>query len=118
RPSAVRSRDSTTTIRTKLVVMMTMDGASDSTVIRATSWTTRSDRPAPVPRSTLMADCANDATGHAMQSRVTSADKVAARFNSARVGFTNSDSGWTRFIADPPTSGHACAAASFLTAHL
>ena len=56
RPSAVRSSDSTTTIRTKRVVMMTIDGASDRTVIRPTSWTTRSVRPAPVPRSMLMAD--------------------------------------------------------------
>ena len=40
-PRAVRSRDRTTTIRTKLVVMMTIDGARDSTVISPTSWTTR-----------------------------------------------------------------------------
>ena len=38
-PIAVRSSDSTTTMRTKLVTMMRIDGASDRTVIRATSWT-------------------------------------------------------------------------------
>ena len=37
RPMAVRSRERTTTIRTKEVVMMTIDGASDRTVSRPTS---------------------------------------------------------------------------------
>ena len=55
RPSAVRSSDSTTTIRTKLVVIMMIDGASDRTVSRPTSWTTRSVSPPPVPRSRLIA---------------------------------------------------------------
>ena len=55
RPSAWRSSDSTTMIRTNEVVMITIDGASDSTVIRPTSCTTRSVRPAPVPRSMFTA---------------------------------------------------------------
>ena len=42
RPSAVRSNDSTTTMRTKLVIMIRIDGAIDSTVIRATICTMRS----------------------------------------------------------------------------
>src|SRR5690606_14979063 len=61
-------------------------GARDSTVISATSCTTRSDRPAPVPRSILMADWAKAATGHATQARVASSDNRAARFRSAFVG--------------------------------
>ena len=56
RPRAVRSSDRTTMIRTKLVVMMTIDGARDRTVIRPTSWTTRWVRPAPVPRSMFRAE--------------------------------------------------------------
>jgi hypothetical protein len=36
RPSAVRSSDSTTTMRTKLVIMMMIEGAMDSTVTSAT----------------------------------------------------------------------------------
>ena len=42
RPSAVRSSDSTTTMRTKLVIMMMIDGAMDSTVISATICSMRS----------------------------------------------------------------------------
>ena len=53
--SAVRNSESTTEIRTKDVVMITIDGANDSTVSSATSWTTRSVRPAPVPRLTFNA---------------------------------------------------------------
>jgi hypothetical protein len=55
RPRAVRSSDSTTTIRTNEVVIITIDGASDRTVSRPTSCTTRSVRPPPVPRSRLIA---------------------------------------------------------------
>ena len=55
RPSAWRSKESTTVMRTNEVVIITMDGASDSTVSRPPSWTTRSVRPAPVPRFRLMA---------------------------------------------------------------
>ena len=42
RPIAVRSSDSTTTMRVNEVTMIRIDGASDSTVIRPTSWTARS----------------------------------------------------------------------------
>ncbi len=55
KPSAVRNKDSTTVMRTNEVVMITIEGASDSTVIRPTSCTTRSVRPAPEPRFRLIA---------------------------------------------------------------
>src|SRR5690606_19443500 len=95
RPRAVRSRLRTTTMRTKLVVMITIDGASDSTVIRPISWTTRSVRPAPVPRSMLMAapeaaSWARAATGQIHASRVAISDSRAARLSSARVGTAKS----------------------------
>ena len=49
RPSAVRSSDSTTTMRTKLVIMIRIEGAIDSTVIRAMICTMRSvKRPLPL----------------------------------------------------------------------
>jgi len=54
-PSAVLRRESTTTILTNEVVIMTMDGASERTVRRPTSCITRCVRPAPVPRSMLTA---------------------------------------------------------------
>ncbi len=46
-PSAVRSSDSTTTMRVNEVIMIRIDGASDSTVISAISWMTRSLSPPP-----------------------------------------------------------------------
>ena len=46
-PSAVRRSDSTTTIRVNEVIITRIDGASESTVISAISWMTRSVRPAP-----------------------------------------------------------------------
>ena len=49
-PMAVRSIDRTTVIRTKLVTMIRMEGATDSTVISAISWMTRSLTPEPWPR--------------------------------------------------------------------
>ena len=52
RPIAVRSSDSTTTIRTNDVVITRMDGASDSTVIAAIICTMPDVSPCPVPRST------------------------------------------------------------------
>ncbi|MNQ81664.1 hypothetical protein D3C85_966960 [compost metagenome] len=91
-PSAVRSRDSTTMMRTKLVVMMTMEGASDSTVISPTSCTTRCVRPAPDPRSILMAEpfcatsCASAPRGQTRHRAVVISDSRAARFSSAREG--------------------------------
>jgi hypothetical protein len=42
------------TARVNDVIMTRIDGASDSTVISAISWTTRSVRPAPWPKLTLM----------------------------------------------------------------
>ena len=53
-PSAVRSSDSTTTIRVNDVIITRIDGASDSTVISAINWITRSVRPVPWPKLTLM----------------------------------------------------------------
>src|SRR5258705_7611299 len=48
RPNAVRSSDRTTTMRTKLVIMMMIDGAMDRTVISATICSMRSvKRPLP-----------------------------------------------------------------------
>ena len=44
-PSAVRRSDSTTTMRVNDVIMIRIDGASDSTVMKAISWITRSVSP-------------------------------------------------------------------------
>ena len=57
-PSAVRNSDSTTTMRVNDVIMTRIDGASDNTVNSATSWITRSVRPLPCPKLTLMS-CAD-----------------------------------------------------------
>ena len=57
-PSAVRNSDSTTTMRVNDVIMTRIDGASDNTVNSATSWITRSVRPLPCPKFTLMS-CAD-----------------------------------------------------------
>ena len=58
-PSAVRSSDSTTTMRVNDVIMMRIDGASDSTVSSAISWIARSvTPPLPPPRLMLMS-CAS-----------------------------------------------------------
>ena len=46
-PSAVRNSDSTTTMRVNDVIMIRIDGASDSTVISAISWMMRSFSPPP-----------------------------------------------------------------------
>ncbi len=70
KPSAVRSRDRTTTMRMNEVVMMTIDGASDSTVIRPTIWMTRADRLPPLPRSTLTV-CAITSCGRIMIAKPT-----------------------------------------------
>jgi len=53
-PSAVRSSDSTTTMRVNDVIMTRIDGASDSTVSSAIIWITRSVSPLPWPKLTLM----------------------------------------------------------------
>src|SRR5882724_5134040 len=54
-PSAVRSSDSTTTIRVNDVIMIRIDGAIDSTVNSAISWIARSvTPPLPWPRLMLM----------------------------------------------------------------
>ena len=53
-PSAVRSSDSTTTMRVNDVTITRMDGASESTVSSAMSCSTRSVRPPPWPKVTLM----------------------------------------------------------------
>ena len=47
-PSAVRSSDSTTTIRVNDVIMIRIDGATDSTVSSAINWIARSVTP-PLP---------------------------------------------------------------------
>ena len=58
-PSAVRSSDSTTTMRVNDVIMIRIDGASDSTVSSAISWIARSvTPPLPWPRLMLMS-CAS-----------------------------------------------------------
>ncbi|MNT11534.1 hypothetical protein D3C72_1464210 [compost metagenome] len=112
-PRAVRSRDSTTMIRTKLVVMMTMDGASDSTVISPTSCTTRWVRPAPVPRSMLMADppcatsCASAPSGQTRHRAVVISDSRTARFSSAREGRVKTEG---RLISHLPTAQRGRAA--------
>src|SRR5258705_400402 len=58
-PRAVRSSDSTTTIRVNDVIMIRIDGAIDSTVKSAISWIARSvTPPLPWPKLMLMS-CAN-----------------------------------------------------------
>src|SRR6202162_6233297 len=58
-PSAVRSSDSTTTIRVNDVIMIRIEGAIDSTLSSAISWIARSvTPPLPWPRLMLMS-CAN-----------------------------------------------------------
>ena len=81
---AVRSRDRTITIRTNEVVIITIDGASDSTVIRAMSWTTRSVRPAPLPRLTFKA-CASARFGQTTPNTTVSRETTAARRQSSGV---------------------------------
>src|SRR3984957_18100936 len=63
-PSAVRSSDSTTTMRVNDVIMIRIDGATDNTVNSAISWIARSvtpPLPAPPPRLMLMS-CAHAGT--------------------------------------------------------
>ena len=62
RPIAVRSSDSTTTMRVKLVTMMRIDGASARMVMRPTSWTARSVSVVLSPKLTEMS-CAKTAVG-------------------------------------------------------
>src|SRR3981189_2977436 len=58
-PNAVRSSDNTTTIRVNDVIMIRIDGATESTVSSAISWIARSvTPPLPWPRLMLMS-CAN-----------------------------------------------------------
>ena len=52
-PMAERSSDRTTTIRVNEVTMTSAAGASESSVIRATSCSARSVTPAPWPRSSV-----------------------------------------------------------------
>src|SRR5438105_2940046 len=61
-PMAVRSSDSTTTIRVNDVIMIRIDGAIESTVSSAINWIARSvTPPLPWPRLMLMS-CANAGT--------------------------------------------------------
>src|SRR5438270_4145441 len=54
-PSAVRNKDSTTTIRVNDVIMIRIEGAIDSTVKSAINWIARSvTPPLPWPRLMLM----------------------------------------------------------------
>src|SRR5271170_7790849 len=54
-PSAVRSSDNTTTMRVNDVIMIRIDGATDSTVNSAINWIARSVvPPLPGPRLILM----------------------------------------------------------------
>src|SRR5580658_10703420 len=60
-PSAVRSNDNTTTIRVNDVIMIRIDGATDSTVRSAISWIARSltPPPGPWPPRLMLMSCAN-----------------------------------------------------------
>ena len=59
-PSAVRSSDSTTTMRVNDVIMIRIDGAIDSTVSSAISWIARSvTPPLPWPPRLMLMSCAN-----------------------------------------------------------
>ncbi|MNJ00099.1 hypothetical protein D3C73_1593470 [compost metagenome] len=51
RPMAVRSRESTTTMRVKLVTITRIDGASESSVISPMSWIARSVSVVSSPKS-------------------------------------------------------------------
>ena len=66
-PSAVRNSDSTTTMRVNDVTITRIDGASESTVISAMSWITRSVSPAPWPKLTLMSCASAAVAASAMQ---------------------------------------------------
>ena len=57
-PSAVRNRESTTTMRVNEVIITRIEGASESTVTNAIRWITRSVRPQPSPRLMLMSGAA------------------------------------------------------------
>src|SRR5581483_1254631 len=58
-PSAVRSSDSTTTMRVNDVIMIRIDGAIDSTVSSAISWIARSvTPPLPWPPRLMLMSCA------------------------------------------------------------
>src|SRR3989344_4028744 len=75
-PSAVRRKLSTTTMRTNDVTMTRIEGASDRTVTRATSWTTRAVASPPVgPRSN---DSVCAAAGPAVHARTAIRPAVAA----------------------------------------
>ena len=59
-PSAVRSSDSTTTMRVNDVIMIRIDGAIDSTVSSAINWIARSvTPPLPAPPRLMLISCAN-----------------------------------------------------------
>src|SRR3954454_7364883 len=58
-PNAVRSSDSTTTIRVNDVIMIRIDGAIDSTVNRAINWIARSVTPPPPWPRLMLISCAS-----------------------------------------------------------
>ena len=58
-PSAVRSSDSTTTMRVNDVIMIRIDGAIDSTVSSAISWIARSVTPPPPWPRLMLISCAS-----------------------------------------------------------
>src|SRR3954468_15116032 len=58
-PSAVRSSDSTTTIRVNDVIMIRIDGAIDSTVNNAINWIARSVTPPPPWPRLMLISCAS-----------------------------------------------------------
>ena len=88
RPIAVRSSDSTTTMRVKLVTITRIEGASASTVIRPTSWTARSVSVASSPKLIEMS-CASAAVGTRMAAAMSAkaverADNRAVQLRSRR----------------------------------
>src|SRR3984885_4893681 len=92
-PSAVRSSDSTTTIRVNDVIMIRIDGATDSTVNSAISWIARSVTPPlpwPPPRLMLMS-CAH--AGAASSPAVTIVAKNKTTLRGGPAALTKDSSG-------------------------
>src|SRR5262245_57810570 len=93
-PKAVRSSDSTTTMRVNEVIMTRIDGAIDSTVNSAISWIARSVTPPPPwpPRLMLMS-CANAGTATEVAMIVRLAKKKTLRGKVAGLTKTGSSGG-------------------------
>src|SRR6202049_3389799 len=117
-PMAVRSSDSTTTIRVKDVIMIRIDGATDSTVNSAISWIARSvTPPLPWPRLMLISCASIGSASDPAAIRVTKnktlrgtfADLTKATLDGpARTPFRLRDS-QSRSSAAAPARGPRCA---------